>query len=69
MPVLRLPTNDGRLESFTTRQARIWELPGGKFDRAALSAVHVVSNPMADNDPWLSPAVDWDSTIAYRKYI
>ena len=69
MSNLRLPTKDGRLESFTTRQARIWELPVGKFDRVALSAVHVVSDPMADNDPWLSPAVDWDATIAYRKYI
>jgi hypothetical protein len=24
---------------------------------------------LADNDPWLEPAVDWDQTIAYREYL
>ena len=24
---------------------------------------------LADNDPWLSPAIDWDATIAFRKHL
>jgi len=29
----------------------------------------VVSNPLADVDPWLTAAVDWDKTIAFREHI
>jgi hypothetical protein len=43
--------------------------PGIKFNRIAYSAAHVVSNPMAPNDPWLDCALDWDATIAYRKHL
>lgn len=69
MPTLILPTDDGRLEPYATRQPRSWDQPRGPFDRLALSAVHVVSDPLANNDPWLTPAIDWDATIAYRQYI
>ena len=70
MPVLRLPTGDGRLEDFTTRSPGHWDVQQrGVFDRVALSAVHVVPDPLADNDPWLAPAIDWDATIRYRQHI
>jgi hypothetical protein len=69
LPTLHLPKDNGRLEPYSTRQSRVWDVPGGGFDRVALSAVHVVPNPMANNDPWMAPAIDWDATIAYRKYI
>jgi hypothetical protein len=69
MPVLRLPTHDGRLEPFTTRPPRVWTTQPGSFDRVALSAVHVVSDPRADSDPSTTPAIDWDATIRYRQYI
>jgi hypothetical protein len=29
----------------------------------------VVADPLADVDPWLSAAVDWDRTIAFREHI
>jgi hypothetical protein len=29
----------------------------------------VVANPLADIDPWLSAAVDWDKTIAFREHV
>jgi hypothetical protein len=35
----------------------------------AFSAVHVVADPLADVDPWLSAAVDWDRTIAFREHV
>ena len=40
-----------------------------KFNRIAYAAAHVVADPLADNDPWLDAAVDWDKTIAFREYL
>ncbi|AGS19960.1 hypothetical protein NXC12_CH00082 [Rhizobium etli] len=36
------------------------------FPRIAFAAAHVVADPLADNDPWLTPAIDWDRTLAFR---
>jgi hypothetical protein len=69
MPVLRLPTPDGRLQSYTTRLPRVWSRQRESFDRVALSAVHVVSDPLTNTDPWTTPSIDWDATIRYRQYI
>ena len=35
----------------------------------ALAAAHVVADPLADVDPWLDVAIDWDRTIAYREHL
>ena len=35
----------------------------------AFSAAHVVADPLADVDPWLTSAVDWDRTIAFREHV
>jgi len=40
-----------------------------KWNRIALAAAHVVADPLADIDPWLGTAIDWDATIAYRRYL
>jgi hypothetical protein len=37
------------------------------MNRIAFSAAHVVADPLADADPWLQAAIDWDKTIAYRE--
>ena len=67
---IQLPNSHGQLEGYglvgtTPIQPKL----GIKFNRIAYSAAHVVSNPMAPNDPWLDCAVDWDATIAYRKHL
>ena len=31
-----------------------------------MRAAHVVADPLADNDPWLTPAIDWERTLAFR---
>jgi hypothetical protein len=70
MVTLDLPTRDRRLEAFTFREPPHWpDRPAAPFDRVALAAAHVVADPLADNDPWLSPAVDWERTIAYRSHL
>jgi hypothetical protein len=67
---IQLPNSHGQLEDYglvgtTPIQPKL----GIEFNRIAYSAAHVVSNPMAPNDPWLDCAVDWDATIAYRKHL
>ena len=65
---IRLPKADRSLEAFRLSPPR--DLPerlAGLHDRVAFSAAHVVADPLADVDPWLEPAIDWDRTIAYRE--
>ena len=37
------------------------------MNRVAFSAAHVVADPLADADPWLTAAIDWDATMAFRE--
>jgi len=64
-----LPTSDHRLEAYTTGAPRGFPKPAPPYSRIALAAAHVVADPLADIDPWLAPAIDWDRTIAYRTYL
>jgi hypothetical protein len=65
---LNLPTSKGALERYTLRaSAPIVPPTGVRFDRIAYSAAHVVADPRAAVDPWLQCAIDWDTTIAYRR--
>lgn len=69
MPLtIKLPGNSGTLASYTLSGSTPVQ-PVGKpaFNRIAYSAAHVVADPRAAIDPWLQCAVDWDSTIAYRR--
>jgi len=67
MPTLNLPIADGTLFPFTTSMPQ--NLPkrtNRPFNRIAYAAAHVVADPLADVDPWMEPAIDWDTTISYR---
>ena len=70
MPTLDLPTATGDLAPYTTGAPRDFgAAPKRPFNRLALAAAHVVADPLADVDPWLEPAVDWDRTIAFRRHL
>lgn len=69
VPTLSLPNGDGRLRPYTTGEPRAFPPARPPFDRVAYSAAHVVSDPLADVDPWLAPAIDWERTVAYRQHI
>ncbi|MBV8850919.1 MAG: dihydrodipicolinate synthase family protein [Methylobacteriaceae bacterium] len=70
MSDIKLPTADRRVVSYRTRAPRDWtKANGGPRNRIFFSAAHVVSDPLADADPWRSTALDWDATIAYRRYL
>ena len=66
---LRLPVASGGLETWRLRDAQPFIVPTSppRFDRIAYSAVHVVADPFTTSDPWLSAALDWDATLAYRQ--
>ena len=67
MPMLDLPVAGGRLASYTTRPVRTFAAAKPPFSRIAYAAVHVVADPLADQDPWLGCAIDWNRTIAFRR--
>ena len=70
MPTIALPTAARAFEPYTTGEPIA--LPNGAppaFNRVAYAAAHVVGDPLADVDPWLDVAVDWDQTIAFRQYL
>jgi Protein of unknown function (DUF993) len=69
---LRLPKADGGLELYSLRHEPIASRHGRtvpRFDRIAYSAAHVVSDPLRSIDPWVSAAIDWDTTVAYRQHL
>jgi hypothetical protein len=73
MTTIRLPLPDGRFESYRIANAPLAPLAAsaqaGNASRIAYSAAHVTADPLADNDPWLDAAIDWDKTVAFRHYI
>ena len=71
MTTLRLPATDGKLEPYTPRAATAWPRHStpSHWNRVAFAAAHVVANPMADNNPSLDIAIDWDSTLAFRRHL
>ena len=67
---LKLPTAGGKLETYRLAASRSFPARlQGALNRVAFSAAHVVSNPLADVDPWVTAAVDWDKTIAFREHV
>jgi hypothetical protein len=74
MPVsslsLKLPTADGKVESYRLAASRIFPAKlEGTLNRVAFSAAHVVADPLAECDPWLNQKIDWDRTIAFREHV
>ncbi len=69
MATLHLPVAGGRVASYTTRPSVAFPPAAGPLNRIAYAATHVVGDPLADGNPWLDAAVDWDRTIAYRRYL
>ena len=67
---LKLPSADRTIETYRLAASRTFPAKlQGTLNRVAFSAAHVVSDPFVDVDPWLTAAVDWDKTIAFREHI
>lgn len=68
MTALSLPSADRSIESYTLTGTPIAleNRSAADFNRIAFAAAHVVADPFVDNDPWLTPAIDWEATLKFR---
>jgi hypothetical protein len=67
---LKLPNADRGIETYRLAGSRTYPSKlQGTLNRVAFSAAHVVADPLADVDPWLCTAIDWDRTIAFREHV
>ncbi len=65
-----LPTADRSLERYQLSVPKNFpDKITRPLNRVALAAAHMVADPFVDNDPWLTNAIDWDRTMAYRDYL
>ncbi|MDW4499939.1 dihydrodipicolinate synthase family protein [Sulfitobacter sp. D35] len=68
---MRLPTQNRTLETFVmTGDPLMPRAPRQAFTRTAFAAAHVVSDPIAERDPWDGrPAIDWENTLGFRRWL
>ncbi len=68
MSELQLPNEDRTigLYKLSGTPIALEKRDAADFNRVAFAAAHVVADPFADNDPWLTPAIDWDATLRFR---
>ncbi len=65
-----LPHADGSLAPYAPgRHVPLDKPPRPPKSRIAYAAAHVVADPLADVDPTSQAALDWEATIAYRRYL
>ncbi len=68
MAALILP-NGPKLESYTLTGTPLPQGARPAWNRIAYAATHVVADPLAECDPWLDTAVDWDTTMKFRHHL
>ncbi|MFN4209504.1 MAG: dihydrodipicolinate synthase family protein [Devosia sp.] len=68
MTSINLPNANRSITSYTLSGEPIpfVKFKASDFNRIAYAAAHVVADPLAGNDPWLTPAIDWDTTLKFR---
>jgi Protein of unknown function (DUF993) len=69
VPTLNLPVAPGKLAPYTMQPPRKFPAAKPPFNRIAYAAAHVVADPLADADPWLEAAIDWERTVAFRRHL
>ncbi len=68
--ILKLPSANGSLESYTPGPPGHFEKPTQAFTRRKLfAAAHVVADPHFTPDPHRPPQIDWDATLEYRNHL
>lgn len=69
--MVNLPNPDGSISAYALKNTpvEIKKRKASGFNRIAYAAAHVVADPLADTDPWLTPAIDWDRTLAFRHHL
>lgn len=64
-----LPTAERTREHYRLTGTPIAGSDGASFPRVAYAAAHVVADPLRMADPWSTPVVDWDRTMAFRHHL
>ncbi len=68
--ILSLPRHDGTLTEYRVSGQTPPAVPRGPItSRVAFAAVHVVADPLAPINPTLDARLDWEATLAYRRYV
>jgi len=69
-PVVMLPQDDRSLARYELGAPSPYEPPQEPLrSRVAYAAVHVVADPLAENTTEAGARLDWDATLAYRRYL
>jgi len=69
-PTLMIPFPDRSLRPYALRASAGFAPPRAPLrSRVFFAAAHVVADPLADTTPVSPPALDWDATLAYRRYL
>lgn len=68
MPTITLPEG-GALRPHRTGAPREFAHAAPPFPRVAYAAAHVVADPLAEQDPWVESAIDWERTVAFRRHL
>ena len=69
-PTLMLPFPDRSLRPYALRASAGFAPPRAPLrSRVFFAAAHVVADPLADTTPVSPPALDWDATLGYRRYL
>ena len=70
MSSIQLPNPAGALARYTPIGSPVPVVrPAAAFNRVVFSAAHVVADPFAEADPSAGGAIDWGSTLAYRRHL
>jgi hypothetical protein len=70
MSLIRLPRPDRGFEPYQLQGPKDFPATArGPFNRLAFAAAHVVHDRLAEHDPWLDVAIDWEGTLAYRRHL
>ena len=67
---IALPDAAGRLVPYSLRGTPVDAMPlGGTPARTIFAAAHMVADPFAAREPIGPAAVDWEATMAFRRYL
>ncbi|WP_322101781.1 dihydrodipicolinate synthase family protein [Paraburkholderia sp. J41] len=67
---IKLPTAAGTLETYRVQGTPLdARAPARPFNRIAYSAAHVVADPLRAGELNAVPAIDWERTLEYRRYL
>src|SRR5215831_4948451 len=69
MGEILLPLDGDLVRKHIGRRCTYTRPLAGLKSRVAYSAAHVVADPIAEEHPAIGSAIDWESTLAYRRYL